>query len=235
MLYNYCILFLLFFIYSVIGYIVEVISVSSLQKKLVLSRGFLIGPYLPIFGVGGLFMSVFLQKYRADILVLFVMSMVSCLLIEYIGSVVMEKIFNLRWWDYSYQKFNINGRICLKTGLLFGVGGVIVVKLVNPFLMSIISVIPNIIVIVISIILAIILLIDLTISNYITLNLQINIDKYANKDATEEIKRLVKEELKKHNILNKRLIKSFPHVYKEQAYSKIKSIIINYKKKKKDN
>lgn len=235
MLYNYCILFLLFFIYSVIGYIVEVISVSSLQKKLVLSRGFLIGPYLPIFGVGGLFMSVFLQKYKADILVLFVMSMVSCLLIEYIGSVVMEKIFNLRWWDYSYQKFNINGRICLKTGLLFGVGGVIVVKLVNPFLMSIISVIPNIIVIVISIILAIILLIDLTISNYITLNLQINIDKYANKDATEEIKRLVKEELKKHNILNKRLIKSFPYVYKEQTYSKIKSIIINYKKKKKNN
>jgi len=139
MLYNYCSLFLYFFIFSIIGYIIEVVNISINDKKLILSRGFLIGPYLPIYGIGALLMTQFLSKYENEVITLFVMGMVICSILEYITSYVLEKIFNVRWWDYSKRKYNIDGRICLENGFLFGIGGVAVVKILNPFVFSISS------------------------------------------------------------------------------------------------
>lgn len=94
--YNYYNLFLLFFIYSFIGYIVESTSVSIMEKKVVLNRGFLVGPYIPIFGYGSMAMILTLQKYKGDIIALFIMSMTVCLTIEYLCSLIAEKIFHLR-------------------------------------------------------------------------------------------------------------------------------------------
>ena len=91
--YNYYNLFLLFFIYSIIGYIVESTSVSLTEKKIVLNRGFLIGPYIPIFGYGSIAMILALQKYKNDIIALFIMSMIVCLTIEYLCSLIAEKYF----------------------------------------------------------------------------------------------------------------------------------------------
>ena len=210
MLYNYSSLFILFILYSFIGYLVEVLSVSLGQKKIILSRGFLIGPYLPIFGIGSIFMSIYLVKYQNSLFELFIMSMLSCLVIEYLGSSIMEKIFKLRWWDYSHKKYNVNGRICLETGILFGLGGIIVVKIIDPFLKGIISLLPEVLVIILGIVLTVVFIIDFIISYYITFNLKINVSKYCNKDATEEIKKLIREELSKHKLLTNRLVDSFP-------------------------
>ena len=124
-MYLFWLLVIIFFFYSVVGYIVEVTSCSIKSKKLTLSRGYLIGPYIPIFGFGGLFMTTLLSKYQNDILSLFINSMVYCCLLEYITSLVLEKIFKLRWWDYSDRRFNINGRVCLENGILFGIAGII--------------------------------------------------------------------------------------------------------------
>ena len=104
--------FLLFIIYSFLGWCIESIYCMIEQRKVV-SRGFLIGPYCPIYGWGALIMIFTLQRYLNDPIVLFVMGALVASVIEYITSLVMEKIFHARWWDYSHMKFNVNGRICL--------------------------------------------------------------------------------------------------------------------------
>ena len=112
-LYNFSYYFLLFFIYSFIGYICEVIYCFILDKGKFQNRGFLYGPYCPIYGFGAIAIIVLLSKYEQYPIVLFVMGAIVASIIEYITSYLMEKIFNNKWWDYSNKKFNINGRICL--------------------------------------------------------------------------------------------------------------------------
>ena len=134
--------FLLFFIYSCIGWIVEVIDQRIEIGKWV-NRGFLIGPYCPIYGVGSLLIIFLLDKYRNDILVLFILITLICSILEYVTSYLMEKIFHIRWWDYSNHKYNINGRICLSTMIPFGLGGVLLITYLNPFILSLIDKVPN--------------------------------------------------------------------------------------------
>ena len=119
MFYTY---FLLFIIYSIIGWILEIIFAFINLKKFV-NRGFLIGPYCPIYGAGCLLLTILLSKYAEDTIVLFALSIIICSILEYLTSWIMEKIFKLRWWDYSDMKFNINGRICLETMIPFGIIG----------------------------------------------------------------------------------------------------------------
>ena len=209
---TFIIYFLLFMIYSIIGYLVEVICVSFADKKLTTSRGFLIGPYLPIYGTGTLIMTCFLSKYKNDVLALFIMSTILCTILEYMTSYVLEKIFKLRWWDYSEQSFNINGRVCLSNGVLFGFGGVIVVELVNPILKELLYNIPTWLIISLGVFLLAVFIIDLTISMYIMTRLKINVSKYTKKDASNIIRKEVQEVLKKNTYLTNRLFKSFPHI-----------------------
>lgn len=194
--YNYYTLFLLFFIYAVLGYIIESSFVSIETKKVVFNRGFLIGPYLPIFGFGGLIMAVTLQKYSDDLLALFLMGMTSCLVLEYITSYILEKLFNLRWWDYSKKHFNLNGRICLDYGIMFGLLGILLIKFVNPFIESILLKLSNNTLMIIAIILTIVILTDLFISTKTIMKLHKNLTR-CNKDSTSEIKAKVLEELNK--------------------------------------
>ena len=169
--------FLFFFLYSVVGYIAEIIVVSINSKKIVLNRGFLIGPYLPIYGFGSLIMLIFLRRYEEDPIVLFVMGAFFCTALEYFTSLIMEKIFKLRWWDYSDKKFNINGRVCLDNALLFGIAGILVVKVIHPLLEDLIYLLPSGLTIGLAIFLFIVMFIDLCESCYITFRLKINFNK----------------------------------------------------------
>ncbi len=117
--------FLYFVVYSVCGYFAEVIYCSLLQRKLV-NRGFLYGPWIPIYGFGGLVIHVATSSMHVaagNPVVVFFTSMMSASVIEYIGSWWMEKAFGLKLWDYSRHRFNINGRVCLLNSTLFGLGG----------------------------------------------------------------------------------------------------------------
>ena len=118
MIYNVEIYFLLYLIYSIGGWLLEV-SCKLVEKKKFINRGFLIGPYCPIYGTGAVIMTILLKKYIDDPITLFIMAMLTCSILEYITSYVMEKLFNARWWDYSTYRFNINGRICLETTIPF--------------------------------------------------------------------------------------------------------------------
>ena len=107
MLYEFCRLFILFIVYSFIGYVSELIYCSIQFKKIVLNRGFFIGPYLPIYGVCCIMMTFFLEKYNNDLVALFIMSIVLCSITEFVTSYILEKIYKVRWWDYSKRNFNI--------------------------------------------------------------------------------------------------------------------------------
>ena len=199
---------LLFLIYSVIGWIIEGIDMLIMTKKIV-NRGFLIGPYCPIYGFGALFIVLVLDKYKNDALVLFVMSVLSCGILEYMTSLVMEKIFKTRWWDYSDVKFNINGRICLETLVLFGLGGVIISYFVNPFIVNILNLIPSLVLNLLTIIFFIVFMIDFIVSCKIIISFKNTISNIR-KDSTDEIKKKVKEFLANKSKLVNRLAEAFP-------------------------
>ncbi len=220
MLYNICYIFLLFIIYSFLGWAVEVLDSFYNLKKFV-NRGFLIGPYCPIYGVGLLIIIHFLKSYTDSYLVVFVMSMFICMILEYFTSYIMEKLFNARWWDYSDKKYNINGRICLETTIPFGLGGMAIMYIVNPLLERVLKSLSNNILIIISIVLFVIFLVDLIISLIVILRVKdISIKKI--RDNTEEINRRVINYLIKKSSLNKRLIMSFPRLRLKFIQSKKK-------------
>ena len=209
----------LFIIYSVIGWIVEEIDMLVFEKKIV-NRGFLIGPYCPIYGFGRLVIIIFLDKYLNNPIVLFFMTMISCGVLEYLTSFFMEKLFKTRWWDYSDKKFNINGRICLETLVLFGIGGLAISYIVQPFIMSLVTLIPNNILNIVAIILSIIFILDNIVSFKIIMNFKL-VATNIRKDCTEEITAKVREVLKKKSILSDRLVKAFPNF--KSILKKIKS------------
>lgn len=212
-----CHYFLLFLFYSVCGWILEVICKLVSDKKFV-NRGFLIGPYCPIYGWGALIMTLLLQKYLDDPITLFIMIILVCSILEYFTSYVMEKLFRTRWWDYSNYRFNINGRICLETMIPFGLFGFFIMYIVNPWILGVISQIPTTLLYIISILLFLIILIDTLTSFKIMSSLKI-ISSNIRTDSTERITKLVRKEIMEHNqLLQKRLIKAFPKL--EILYSK---------------
>lgn len=202
--------FLVFLIYSCIGWCMEVV-VSLIEKKRFVDRGFLLGPYCPIYGFGMLLIVFLLRNYMDNFIVLFILSMVICMVFEYLTSYFMELIFKARWWDYSRKKYNINGRICLETAIPFGVGGTVIMYVVHPFIMGIVTGISNALLIIIGITLLVLFIID----NVISFNTMFKINGVDFKnyvDNTEEITELVKEHLMKHSFLTKRLISAFPNI-----------------------
>ncbi len=202
--------FYIFIIYSFLGWLMEVLLVSFQQRKIT-ARGFLIGPWCPIYGFGALFVNLLLKKYYEDTIVLFIMSFLLGTILEYITSYLMEKIFKARWWDYTNHKFHINGRVSLTTSLGFGLLGVILVYVFNPFFLKIISNIPNILFNTVMIIILLIFVSDVIISFKIITN--IKKENFANiKDITEIANEEVKKVLKNKSLFNKRLLNAFPHL-----------------------
>ena len=122
---------ILFFAFSFLGWLMEVMVVIFKERKIV-NRGFLIGPCCPIYGFGGLIMTLLLQNIKNNPIILFLLSLLICSVLEYGTSYVMEKLFHARWWDYSNRKFNINGRICLTNMIAFGLLGCLIIYILDP-------------------------------------------------------------------------------------------------------
>ena len=178
---------------------------TLIRQKKIINRGFLIGPYCPIYGVGCLLLITLLDKYKNNIISLFILSIIICSILEYLTSYIMEKLFKARWWDYNKYKFNINGRICAETMIPFGILGVMVVHYINPFLINIIN--TNTIIFTI---LSVTFLADICISFFIISSLKKTINT-VKKDNTEEITKKVREIIKQKSFLQQRLIKAFPN------------------------
>lgn len=209
--------FQIFIIYSILGWILEVICKLISHKKFI-NRGFLIGPYCPIYGTGVLFIEILLAKYKTDPFTLFIMIILVCSILEYFTSYILEKLFSTRWWDYSTYKFNINGRICLETMIPFGFLGMLIIYKITPFFLSIINTIPNFWLTILNIFLLIIIITDCIISFKIINNIK-KVSKDTQKrqrfkkDDTEKITKLVKKRIENSKKrFQKRIIKAYPHL-----------------------
>ena len=126
--------FLWLMIYSVIGWVYESTICSIGQRKLI-NRGFLNGPYCPIYGTGAVLVLLVLGRIQNPVLLFFAGAVLTCS-VEYLTSWLMEKLFHARWWDYSKRKFNIGGRVCLIGAIVFGAFSVVLILVLHPWVKS---------------------------------------------------------------------------------------------------
>lgn len=201
--------FLLFLIYSFIGWLIEVIG-KLIEKHKFINRGFLIGPICPIYGHGCILMILTLSRYKDNPLTLFIYAIFICSLLEYFTSYFMEKIFKARWWDYSTKRFNLNGRICAETMIPFGILGTLVICVINPIFEYLLNLFNFETIKITAVVLFIIYIIDYTISLIIMFGFKGTL-KTVEKDGTEEITKKVKKILINKNVLYKRLVEAFPN------------------------
>ncbi len=129
---RFCFAFLLLMTYSFLGWCGEMVYCSVGQRKLCEKRGFLNGPICPIYGHGALVVLLCLHGGCENPLLTFLLGAVLTSIVEYVTSFAMEKLFHMRWWDYSQYKFHINGRVCLLNSTLFGLASVFLCHVANP-------------------------------------------------------------------------------------------------------
>lgn len=127
MKYTFSIWLFFFYFYCFLGWVWETCYVSVLKAKWV-NRGFMKGPFLPIYGSGAIVVLIFTLPFRTNIGLVFIVGMVSATILEYMTGATMERLFHVRYWDYSKQPFNINGHICLSSSLAWGIFSVILTR-----------------------------------------------------------------------------------------------------------
>ena len=207
--YEFITLCALFLVYSFLGWIVEVIFTFFVEGKLV-NRGFLVGPLVPIWGTGAILITLGL-KPDDSVFSLIISSAFIGTVLEYIVNYVMEKIFKVRWWDYSQFPFNINGRVCLITSCMFGIAGLLVIKVFNPLFIKLFLMINESVFCVLISVLIVLACIDFCVSFNIFQKFKFSVDS-VRKDYTEEISKKVKKTLMEKSLWFKRLLKACPNI-----------------------
>lgn len=219
----------IFVIYSFLGWCAEVISHTVTLNKFV-NRGFLNGSYCPIYGFGMVLVIIFLTPIEGNILLLFIGSILLTTSLELITGFILEKLFQTRWWDYSNQKLNIGGYVCLKYSILWGFACVLVMKIIQPLIINFINIIPQLIgqIIILIIILGMIADFITVIIGVTSMNKKMkmakrisniihdNSDKIGEKisDDILNLQDKVDELSKKKGIIQRRLEKSYPSLAK---------------------
>lgn len=123
--------FLTFLCYSFLGWACECIYCFALDRKWT-NRGFLAGPLCPVYGFGALLIYYALRPLHGRVIALFLCGMLLTSVLEYLTSLLLEKLFHMSWWDYSNNKFNLNGRVCLRNSTLFGLLAVALLEWIAP-------------------------------------------------------------------------------------------------------
>lgn len=108
-----------FYLYCFFGWCVESTYVSIKDRKLT-NRGFIRGPFLPLYGSGGMMMLIVSMPFRDNVFLVYIAGCLGATVLEYVTGVTMEALFKVRYWDYSKNKFNFQGHICLGTSLSWG-------------------------------------------------------------------------------------------------------------------
>lgn len=135
------ILFYYFVIYSFMGWCIETVY-ATINKKEFVNRGFLHGPFCPIYGFGTLSIIVLLIPIETNYILLFLGSVFLTSFIEYITGYILETSFNSTWWDYSDNPYNFHGRICLSFSIIWGLVSMFILKVVHPYIINVVNLIP---------------------------------------------------------------------------------------------
>lgn len=175
-------------LYSFGGWLLESIS-KTIEEKQWVNSGFLNGPVCPIYGLGATIMIVGLSFLKDKPILLFIISFFLLSLWEYIVGVFLEKVFKTKYWDYSHLKFNIQGRVCLKNSIYWGILGVLFIRYLHPFVEVQIAQIPMTILIYINIILYSILIVDVIFSAMTVIHIESAMEK------VNELGEIIKEKL----------------------------------------
>ena len=205
-------------IYSFAGWILESVYKSIIEKRFV-NSGFLVGPFCPIYGFGALIMLISLNSLKEKPIELFIIAFFVLSLWEYIVGLFLEKVFKTKYWDYSQSKFNIQGRICLRNSIFWGILGVVFICVLHPFIDSYIKLIPtNFLIYIEAIVGAVIILDGIT-----TISTTISFDGMVEK--INELGETIKEKVKE---LNENKRERALQVEKE-SYESIENIIHDLK------
>jgi len=135
--------YILYFItYSFIGWLME-ITYMFFTEGTFINRGFLYGPFCPIYGFGALLLIIFLKPMKHNALWIFFASIILTSVLEYFTGLLLESAFGKTWWDYSDQRFNIGGKICLRNSLIWGAFSVLFIYFLQPVVSRIVCRLPS--------------------------------------------------------------------------------------------
>ena len=204
---------LLFFVYAFAGWCMEVI-LKYRQYHRFINRGFLTGPLCPIYGCGAVLITLVignLASVESGLVMTFALSFVICGAVEYLTSLVLEKIFHARWWDYSQKPMNLHGRIWIGNLILFGLAGIAIIHLLNPAIYRVFERVPLATREVLATVLLAILAADFVISYFVLKLVKVGVDS-SEADNTEEISKEVRQLLTNRSYFYKRFSDAYPEV-----------------------
>ena len=183
--------FFLFCLYSFLGWCYESIYVSIKEKRWV-NRGFMQGPFLPLYGSGATLVVLLLAPFRDHVWAVFLIGMMGATILEYFTGTVMEALFQIRYWDYTHMPFNFRGRICLFASLLWGVIAVFITYFLHIYVEKTMLLIPMRVLKGLDFVLLIYLVVDFTLAFKDALNFSSMLSKlYGIKDNLQKIKQKI--------------------------------------------
>lgn len=213
-----CELIIELFLFSCVGWLMEV-TLKYIQYHRFINRGYLIGPYCPIYGCGVVAVTVLVGGvigYEGSITDTFLAGFVICGILEYFVSWYMEKMFHARWWDYSTKPMNLHGRIWIGNLILFGVASVAIMKWIDPVFFKAIGKWPEHLIIVAAVVFGTILVADNVVSYFLMDVVKKEIDG-TDADNTEEISQKVRELLRNRKVLLRRIQAAYPDMQARPA------------------
>ena len=235
--YSFLEIIIYFITYSFLGWVMESIFRSISEKKII-NTGFLKGPFCPIYGVGAIIMLLFLKRFENNLVILFIISIVVLTIWEYLVGVLLEKLFHTKYWDYSKNKFNFQGRICLMNSIFWGILGIVFVKYIHPFIENLLNKIDMQILIFVYVILGIVMLVDAIVSVVKIKNIKATLEKIEklNSEIKEKLRELAeegiakkvnKEEMQTNNKID--ILENIQNLIEQLKYRRNKTILRLYK------
>ena len=206
-------LVLIFFAFSIVGWCIEV-TLKYFEFGRFINRGFLTGPWLPIYGSGAVLCTVSVQglaPLESGYGTTFVICFVLCGVLEYMTSFVMEKRFHARWWDYSKKPMNLHGRVWIGNLILFGLGGVLIVHVFDPLLYRLFAVISLPVRELMALILSAVIAADFVMSHFVLKLVKTGVEQ-SQADNTEQISREVRLLLSDRSVFYRRFADAYPEV-----------------------
>ena len=206
-------LVLIFFAFSIVGWCIEV-TLKYFEFGRFINRGFLTGPWLPIYGSGAVLCTVGVQglaPLESGYGTTFVICFVLCGVLEYMTSFVMEKRFHARWWDYSKKPMNLHGRVWIGNLVLFGLGGVLIVHVFDPLLYRLFAVISLPVRELTASVLSAVIAADFVMSHFVLKLVKTGVEQ-SQADNTEQISREVRLLLSDRSVFHRRFADAYPEV-----------------------
>ena len=206
-------LILIFFAFSVVGWCIEV-TLKYFEFGRFINRGFLTGPWLPIYGTGAVLCTVGVQglaPLESGYGTTFVICFVLCGTLEYMTSFVMEKRFHARWWDYSKKPMNLHGRVWIGNLVLFGLGGVLIVHVFDPLLCRLFAMISLPVRELTALVLSAVITADFVMSHFVLKLVKTGVEQ-SQADNTEQISREVRLLLSDRSVFHRRFAEAYPEV-----------------------